>query len=64
MPVFEANFNEVALLINQARQNALRTVNAELVNLYWNVGGYVSHKLQQAEWGDKTVSALADYLRG
>lgn len=38
-------------------------VNAELVNLYWNVGAYISQKLQHSEWGDKTVSELAKFLK-
>lgn len=60
---FQPHFNEIAQLISQSRSNALRAVNAELVNLYWNVGGYISHKLQQSGWGDKTVSELASYLK-
>lgn len=57
------SFTEIASLIQQSRNNALRAVNAELVNLYWNVGAYISQKLQHSEWGDKTVSELAKYLK-
>ena len=57
------SFTEIASLIKQSRNNALRAVNAELVNLYWNVGAYISQKLQHSEWGDKTVSELAKYLK-
>jgi len=59
----ESNFVEIAQLIKDARNNALKTVNTELINLYWNVGLYISLKIKNAEWGDKTVSELADYLQ-
>lgn len=63
MNALQLNFNEIAGLIQTSRANALRAVNAELVNLYWNVGAYISQKLQHSEWGDKTVSELAKYLK-
>lgn len=59
----ESNFIEIAQLIKQARTNALKTVNTELINLYWNVGLYISVKIKNSEWGDKTVSQLADFLQ-
>lgn len=59
----ENNFIEIAQLIKQARNNVLKTVNTELINLYWNVGLYISTKIKNAEWGDKTVSELADFLQ-
>jgi predicted nuclease of restriction endonuclease-like (RecB) superfamily len=37
-------------------------VNAELVNLYWQVGQYISIKLSESVWGDKTVEELAKYI--
>ncbi|MUV04331.1 DUF1016 family protein [Flavobacterium rakeshii] len=59
----ENNFIEIAQLIKQARKNALKTVNTELINLYWNVGLYISTKIKNAEWGDKTVRELANFLQ-
>lgn len=59
----ESNFIEIAQLIKDARKNALKTVNTELINLYWNVGLYISIKIKSAEWGDKTVNELADFLQ-
>lgn len=48
--------------IRLARNNALKVINAELVNLYWQVGAFVSKQLAQAEWGDKSVQKLSDFL--
>ncbi|WP_152266988.1 PDDEXK nuclease domain-containing protein [Agriterribacter humi] len=49
--------------IRQARYNALKTANAELVNLYWQAGAFVSRQLAQSQWGEKTVQQLADFLQ-
>jgi len=59
----ENNFIEIAQLIKKARIDALKTVNKELINLYWNLGRYISLKIKSAEWGDKTVSELANFLQ-
>lgn len=56
------SFAEVVALIQAARQQAVQAVNTHLVELYWQVGAYISHKLAQAEWGDGVVQQLADYL--
>lgn len=58
----ESGFAEVAQLIGAARQKAVQTVNTQLIDLYWQVGAYISRKLEQAEWGDAVVAQLADYL--
>jgi predicted nuclease of restriction endonuclease-like (RecB) superfamily len=58
----DENFSEVAQLIAVARQRALQSVNTELIELYWQVGAYISRKIEAAEWGDGVVAQLADYL--
>ena len=55
-------FNEVLALIQSARQQAVHAVNTRLIELYWQVGGYISRKIELAEWGDSVVSQLADHL--
>jgi predicted nuclease of restriction endonuclease-like (RecB) superfamily len=50
-------------LIQQARQRAVRAVNTELVALYWQVGEYISQKIEAAEWGDGVVADLARYIQ-
>jgi len=56
-------FSEVINLIRQSRSNAIRAVNAELIDLYWNVGRYISEKINRAEWGDAVVLKLAKYIQ-
>lgn len=59
----ESNFIEIIQIIQRSRTNAIKAVNAELINLYWNIGAYISDRLASAEWGDKTVKDLATYIR-
>ena len=56
-------FIQVIRLIKQARANAIQSVNAELINLNWKIGEYISRKIQQAEWGDGVVAELAEFIR-
>jgi predicted nuclease of restriction endonuclease-like (RecB) superfamily len=58
----EKSFAEVVEMIQSAKQTVMQTVNAQLVELYWQVGAYISQKLEQSEWGDAVVQQLADYL--
>lgn len=58
----EKQFNEVVQLIKKAKIDALKSVNKELINLYWKIGEYISDKIKNAEWGDYVVERLADYL--
>jgi predicted nuclease of restriction endonuclease-like (RecB) superfamily len=56
-------FTNIITLIKQSRANAIKAVNAELINLYWNIGEYISQKIEQSEWGDSIVSELANYIK-
>jgi predicted nuclease of restriction endonuclease-like (RecB) superfamily len=58
----EKSFGEVVAMIQSAKQTVMQAVNAQLVELYWQVGAYISHKLEQSEWGDAVVPQLSDYL--
>lgn len=33
-----------------------------MINVYWNIGEYISKKVELAEWGQSVVKDLADYL--
>ena len=59
----ESSFDEVVRLIQQSHQRAYQAVNAELIDLYWRVGEYISRKLRSAEWGDGVVAQLAHYIQ-
>ncbi len=57
------NFGEVIHLIKQARYNAFKAVNTELINLYWEIGKYITHRTKNEGWGKSTVSQLAQFIQ-
>lgn len=57
-----SDFDEVLRLIDEARTRAFAAVNHELVDLYWRVGEYISHKLESAAWGEGVVEQLAEHI--
>jgi predicted nuclease of restriction endonuclease-like (RecB) superfamily len=59
----EAAFAEFVGMIEAARGRALSAVNTALVELYWQLGEYISRKLETATWGEGVVDALALYIQ-
>ena len=57
-----ADFDEVIGLIQAARSRTFSAVNKELIDLYWQVGEYISRKLASSAWGEAVVQQLADYI--
>ena len=60
----EKHFPEIAQLIRKAKNNALKSVNIELINLYWQVGKYINAKVESAIWRAGVVKSLAAYFKG
>jgi len=60
---FNKQFSEIVKLAEQARYNTYQSINSELVNLYWQIGEYISKKVANAEWGMNVVDKLAAYFQ-
>lgn len=58
----EPAFREIVGLIEKARERAYHAVNTTLIDLYWQVGEYISRKLETAAWGEGVVEQLAAYI--
>lgn len=57
------DFTPVIERIQQAQNKVFQQINAELVKLYWDIGKYVSDKVNEGKWGDGVVKQLADYIQ-
>jgi len=55
--------DKIITMIEQARQNALKSVNAELITLYWNVGEYLSIESAKSGWGGSFINSTAEYIK-
>jgi predicted nuclease of restriction endonuclease-like (RecB) superfamily len=56
-------FAKVHGIISQHRSRALQAVNKENLLTAWEVGAFVSARLKNSAWGNKTVTQLSEYLR-
>jgi len=55
--------NEIKSRIVRARIQAIRSVNKELIKLYWDIGKYIVERQQKYKWGANIVEALARDLK-
>jgi predicted nuclease of restriction endonuclease-like (RecB) superfamily len=58
-----AEFEEVLALIDAAKARAVAAANTTLIDLYWQLGEYISRKIAAATWGQRTVTALAEHIQ-
>jgi predicted nuclease of restriction endonuclease-like (RecB) superfamily len=56
------HFPPVLQLIQQAKLRVLSTANQQLLELYWQIGEYLSLKVAEHGWGQGTVRELANWL--
>ncbi|MCL2079528.1 MAG: PDDEXK nuclease domain-containing protein [Oscillospiraceae bacterium] len=56
-------FDEVISIIETARAKAFSAVNRELINMYWDIGLYVSKKVKTEKWGKSTVKEFSDFVQ-
>ena len=50
-------------IIDESRQNALKKVNEELINMYWKVGEFLSRESEQAAFGDAYIDGIASEIQ-
>lgn len=60
--VSQNNFNDIINIIEQSKSRALKAVNAEMINMYWQIGKYLSDLCQNSSFGDKVVDEVAAYI--
>ena len=56
------NFSSIISIIEAAKQRAMKAVNAELINMYWEVGKYLSSLVENSSFGDKVIDEFAAYI--
>ncbi|NRT14902.1 putative nuclease of restriction endonuclease-like (RecB) superfamily [Flavobacterium sp. 28A] len=61
--MIEPQFSDIITLIKTARYNAFKAVNTELINLYWEIGKYITTRTQNEGWGKATVQQLAQFIQ-
>lgn len=55
-------FDEVTRIIDNARSRALKSVNSELINMYLEVGHYISDLCNDSRFGDSVIDDVAEFI--
>ena len=58
----KGRFDEIISIIDKARIRSLKAVNAELIQMYWNVGEYLSQLCESSNFGDNIIDEVAAYI--
>ena len=56
------DFSYIANLIRAAKSRAQSNLNRELIDLYWNIGKYITEKAESDGWGKGTVKSLSAFI--
>ena len=60
---YKTFFKEIKERIYRAQYDALKAVNKELINLYWDIGKSIVAKQEKLGWGKAIVETLAKDLQ-
>lgn len=62
-PAAMSQFDEAIAIIDGARSRAMKAVNAELINMYWEIGAFVSDRVKSIGWGKNVVEDFSAFLQ-
>lgn len=60
---YKTFFKEIKERIHKAQYDAFKSVNKELINLYWDIGKSIVAKQEKLGWGKSIVETLARDLQ-
>lgn len=61
--ISENAFEPVLDIIEHAKSRAIRAANAEMIQMYWDIGKYVSDSVEDGGWGKSVVEDFSAFLR-
>lgn len=56
------DFEAVYDIISSHRNKVIQVVNNESLLMMWEIGGFVSNRIESANWGDGVVRQLAEFI--
>ena len=60
---YNSDFESIIAIIEQSKIRAIKAVNAEMIEMYWQIGKYLSEKTKSEGWGKSVVQDFADVLK-
>jgi len=59
----EREFALIDSIITAHHTSAIAKVNAEALQMYWEIGQFISERLRTEKWGAKVIEELSDYIK-
>ena len=56
-------FPKITNIIENAKNNTYKKVNEELINMYWNIGEFLSEEAKKASFGDSYIDSISKYIQ-
>lgn len=60
---YNNDFENIIAIIERSKARAIRAVNAEMIEMYWQIGKYISEKAANNGWGKSVVQDFAFFLK-
>ncbi len=60
---YNSDFENIIAIIEQSKTRALKAVNAEMIEMYWQIGKYISEKAMNDGWGKSVVQDFSNFLK-
>lgn len=60
---YENDFQKIISIIENSKIRAIKAVNTELIEMYWQIGKFISEKAQNDGWGKSVVKEFSDFLQ-
>ncbi len=60
---YNNDLENIIAIIEQSKTRAIKAVNAEMIEMYWQIGKYISEKAANDGWGKSVVQEFADFLK-
>ncbi len=60
---YNNDFENIIAIIERSKAKAIKAVNAEMIEMYWQIGKYISEKADNEGWGKSVVQDFANFLK-
>jgi predicted nuclease of restriction endonuclease-like (RecB) superfamily len=57
------NFADIIAIIEKAKKKIYKAVNNGLIDMYWDIGEYISRKVIENGWGENTILEFSHYVQ-
>ena len=60
---YNNDFENIIAIIEYSKARAIKAVNAEMIEMYWQIGKYISEKAANNGWGKSVVQDFSNFLK-